>query len=255
MKRSFINKQSGSNKFWSVELKQKNLHLHFGKTGTEGRLLIKEFLTKALATRELEKLIREKSAKGYKEVSSLPAKSLSCFTPMNKKMFWALIHASLDSPSLKKQALYLQKELRQLPQKDLVEVENIFNKLDNQAYTWNLWAAAYTIHRGCSDDSFTDFRAWLITRGQFVFEQALQSSDSLSALGKKALAHSKDGEYFLYLPSTIYEEGYEGQIEKDPHLKSFKIKTTPSGKEWPEGDASALKKINPSLFRLIIGGK
>ena len=256
MMRCFINKKSGSNKFWNIEVKNKTLHIQYGRIASNGKLLIKEFNNKTSAQMAADKIIEEKLAKGYKEVSSVPEKikqSKSAFAPMNKKMFWKLIDSSLMYTGLRKQAQYIQKALKQLSKKDLVAFENIYNKLENDCYSWNIWAAAYTIHKGCSDDSFTDFRAWLITRGQFVFENAMKSSDSLAALGKKVLAKSNEGECFLYLPGKVYEELYNSPIEKDPHIKQIKIKTTPSGKEWKEGDALALKKINPDIFKLCIG--
>ncbi|MEO5978010.1 MAG: DUF4240 domain-containing protein, partial [Chryseolinea sp.] len=48
-------------------------------------------------------------------------------------------------------------------------------------------AAAYTIHSGCSDDGFADFRGWLISRGKSVYENSLSSPDNLATLGLKAL--------------------------------------------------------------------
>lgn len=45
-------------------------------------------------------------------------------------------------------------------------------------YRYDLWAAAYLIGGGCSDDSFTDFRAGLIGQGCDWYEQATTSSDS-----------------------------------------------------------------------------
>jgi len=256
MKKYFTNTKAGSKKFWSIDVKNKTLHIRYGRIGSTGKSLNKEYYNKAFAKEAADKLVQEKLAKGYKETSSIPdkpEKSKSVFAPMNKKMFWKLIDSSLTHTPLKKQAQYIKKELQQLSKKDLVAFENVYNKLENDCYSWDIWAAAYTIHRGCSDDGFTDFRGWLITRGQAVFEKAMKSSDSLAALGKKVLAKSNEGEYFIYMPATLYEALYGGRIEKDPHIKSIHMKTTPSGKEWPEGDAQTLKKINPAIFKLMIG--
>ena len=253
MKRYFTNTKAGSNKFWYAALKNKTLIISYGRIGTTGQQLKKEFTNKMLCNAEADKLIREKIRKGYREVKERPAVSqpASPFSPMNKETFWKLINSSLQKKNLERQANYLTKELSKLSKKDLASFENIYNRLDNACYTWNLWAAAYTIHLGCSDDSFTDFRAWLITRGEIIYTKALASPDSLSALSIKKLEQSKDGEYFLFLASKVYEDIYNEDIAADKNKKPFKIKTTPSGREWEEGNIKALEKINPALFKLF----
>jgi len=46
------------------------------------------------------------------------------------------------------------------------------------SYNWELWAAAYLINGGASDDGFEYFRGWLVTQGRDVFEQAQDDPDS-----------------------------------------------------------------------------
>ena len=50
------------------------------------------------------------------------------------------------------------------------------------AYTWDLWGAAYLINGGCSDDGFAYFRSWLISRGRAAYEEAVRDPDSLADL-------------------------------------------------------------------------
>src|SRR5262249_9768134 len=40
----------------------------------------------------------------------------------------------------------------------------IFHRMMDTAFAWSLWGAAYVLNGGCGDDSFTDFRASLISR-------------------------------------------------------------------------------------------
>ena len=49
-----------------------------------------------------------------------------------------------------------------------------------EAYRWDLWAAAYLIQGGCSDDGFEYFCDWLISLGKHRFEAALRNPDSLA---------------------------------------------------------------------------
>ncbi|MBR7839458.1 DUF4240 domain-containing protein [Actinospica durhamensis] len=48
------------------------------------------------------------------------------------------------------------------------------------SYTAPLWAAAYVINGGCSDDGFEYFRGWLVAQGRDVFERAMADPDSLA---------------------------------------------------------------------------
>ncbi|MFT3705610.1 MAG: DUF4240 domain-containing protein [Agriterribacter sp.] len=254
MKRYFENRKAASKKFWTVAVKNKTLTISFGRIGTLGRTVEKEWLSTMACKAAAEKLIKEKTRKGYTELKAVPvmlSKSTSRFSPINKQSFWKLIDASLVYTNIERQAHYLKKELKKLSKKDIVAFDHIFFKLENAAYSWKLWAAAYTIHGGCSDDGFADFRGWLITRGQLVYERALTKPDSLNALGRKKLEQSDNGEHVLYLASTVYEELYDNDISGDEHAKSFKAKTKPSGAEWKEGDNKVLQKINPLLFQLF----
>jgi|GEM_PF-230140 len=254
MKRYFINTKSGSNKFWYAALQNKTLIVSFGKAGTAGRQLKKEFANKVACKAAFDKLMKAKTAKGYTEINSpqeVAPKTVSSFSSMNKKEFWNLINTSLQCTGLQRQSRYLKKQLLLLQKKDLAAFENIFNRLDDAAYTWPLWAAAYTIHAGCSDDGFSDFRAWLITRGQKVYAQALARPDSLSEISPKKLAQSREGDYFLYLAGGAYEALYNEDIRYNKYAKPFKAKTKPTGRKWKEGDTGVLTKLNPRLFRLF----
>lgn len=48
------------------------------------------------------------------------------------------------------------------------------------SYRAPLWAAAYVINGGCSDDGFDYFRGWLIMQGREVFEQVLADPEALA---------------------------------------------------------------------------
>jgi Protein of unknown function (DUF4240) len=47
-------------------------------------------------------------------------------------------------------------------------------------YRYDLWAVAYLIGGGCSDDGFIDFRAGLIAQGREWYQKAAASPDSLA---------------------------------------------------------------------------
>ncbi|XIE77187.1 DUF4240 domain-containing protein [Streptomyces sp. SBR177] len=52
--------------------------------------------------------------------------------------------------------------------------------MHDAVYRWDVWAAAYLIGGGCSDDGFMDFRAGLIALGRDWYERAAACPDSLA---------------------------------------------------------------------------
>ena len=59
----------------------------------------------------------------------------------------------------------LTDHLATLTEQDILEYYECFEKMHGALYRRDLWAAAYLIGGGCSDDSFIDFRAGLILQG------------------------------------------------------------------------------------------
>ena len=71
-----------------------------------------------------------------------------------------------------------------------------------ESYHYNLWDAAHLIVQGCSDDWFEYFRAWLISMGREVYEQALQNPDSLAEPSRRPDIESVFFEEMLYVAMT-----------------------------------------------------
>ncbi|SAP94706.1 WGR domain [Klebsiella oxytoca] len=65
--KSFIYQDEKSHKFWAVEQQDNELHLSWGKVGTSGQSQIKTFADSATAAKAKQKLIGEKTRKGYAE--------------------------------------------------------------------------------------------------------------------------------------------------------------------------------------------
>jgi predicted DNA-binding WGR domain protein len=69
-RREFEFAEGNSNKFWTVWVEGTTMHVHFGKIGTNGQKQQKEFGSEAEANAAAQKLITEKTKKGYTEVKS-----------------------------------------------------------------------------------------------------------------------------------------------------------------------------------------
>lgn len=70
MKQTFIYSDEKSNKFWTIEITGNSFTVNYGKTGTDGQTQIKEFADNAACQKAAEKLIAEKTKKGYAEEQS-----------------------------------------------------------------------------------------------------------------------------------------------------------------------------------------
>ena len=74
--RRFEFSDSTSNKFWEVDVDGETLNVTFGKIGTKGQSKPKDFATPEKAKAEMEKLIKEKTGKGYVEVGGKAIKAI-----------------------------------------------------------------------------------------------------------------------------------------------------------------------------------
>src|SRR5215203_1393431 len=100
---------------------------------------------------------------------------------MNSKQFWALIDASCRETrhGCAEQAEWLVSQLTRLPAQEIEDFHARLKEAMSEAYTWDLWGAAYIINGGCSDDCFDYFRGWLIGQGAAVFYSAFRDPESL----------------------------------------------------------------------------
>jgi len=77
MKHYFEYQDSKSYKFWQVEIEANTLNVKYGKIGTAGQEKISSFDTPEKAQKEMEKLISEKTKKGYVEKTDASAKKVA----------------------------------------------------------------------------------------------------------------------------------------------------------------------------------
>ncbi|WP_035859296.1 DUF4240 domain-containing protein [Kitasatospora cheerisanensis] len=100
---------------------------------------------------------------------------------MDNDEFWQLIDAAraATTPALPVEEALVD-VLAGLPEPEIFRFEDCFMRLHGALYRWDVWAAAYLIGGGCSDDSFMDFRAGVIAEGRAWYEKVLASPDALA---------------------------------------------------------------------------
>jgi DNA ligase-1 len=67
--RRFEFSEGNSNKFWEVSVQGTEVTVRYGRIGSQGQTNMKSFPDEAAAAKQAEKLIKEKTGKGYQEVS------------------------------------------------------------------------------------------------------------------------------------------------------------------------------------------
>ncbi|MFF8407592.1 DUF4240 domain-containing protein [Streptomyces sp. NPDC015684] len=63
---------------------------------------------------------------------------------------------------------------------EILAFEYCFAQLRHAVHRWDVWAAAYLIGGGCSDDRFSDFTAGLVALGSHWYERVAASPDVLA---------------------------------------------------------------------------
>src|SRR6266700_826061 len=101
---------------------------------------------------------------------------------MNEDDFWSLLEASklIGQGDLSQQVELLQQKLEERSEREILDFDRLLDEQMSKSYTRDLWAAAYIINGGCSDDGFDYFRAWLVAQGREIFHQALNNPETLT---------------------------------------------------------------------------
>ncbi|MBZ0280607.1 MAG: DUF4240 domain-containing protein [Anaerolineae bacterium] len=151
---------------------------------------------------------------------------------MDEASFWQLIdwtRAASGDDSYQHIELLVE-ELAKLSESDILDFDTIFDRHKDRAYNRNLWAACQVIGDG-GDDSFSDFRGWLIAQGKDVYERALADPDSLA----DAVDPDTDTqpESFTYVSMKAFERR-TGNEDMPPKARTGRVTLT--GDDWEEAE-------------------
>jgi hypothetical protein len=169
------------------------------------------------------------------------------FTPsdalMDEEQFWRIIQTSKDKANgdFEQEQNELANELRKLTPDEIILFGNRFRYFRGQANTWELWGAIYIIHGGCSDDSFNDFREWVIGQGKDFYYQTIKDPETLVDVDTDQIEEI-EWEGLGYVPSTVFKE-----LTGQEMLYPFKENHNTTGNEWAE-ESDDLKNMFPKLY-------
>jgi hypothetical protein len=164
---------------------------------------------------------------------------------VDEKQFWDTIGpcGKKALTGLERQLSGVRKRLAQMTPAEIKSFDRLFNQKMKDAYTWDLWGAAYLINGGCSDDGFFYFCAWLISRGPKVFAAALQNPDSLA---KVVDADRDDHEFeeLWHVARQVYQEEAGKEL-----AGTFRWPAKPKGKRWDFDDDEEMLRRFPKLAK------
>ena len=174
--------------------------------------------------------------------------------------FWSIIDQSRqDKRSPRSQGDALQKLLKRLPANEIIDFSKYFEEVMEQSYTQIVLAAATIIYvglstsnRGPSDDSFDDFRAWLIGQGRAVFTMVTEDPDSLAEL----LDHPVSLDFFNGEPLLLADDSAFQEVVGNARVQNRVVDHLdynvrfgrPEGEPWHRGD---LPRLLPKLSAMF----
>jgi Protein of unknown function (DUF4240) len=186
---------------------------------------------------------------------------------MDRDRFWALVKASRQPywdrfsgygpAECEAHAVALTQALAELPAEEIIAFDRILDQLVwREAYSWDLWGAAYLLNGGCSDDCFVYFRYWLVGQGRLVFETAVRDPDSLAelpfvaeALTRSAGALDPECEELMYAARQAYDQATRNELPT-AHLAG--PSGGPAGNAWDFEDHQGERRL-PRLWALRYG--
>lgn len=168
---------------------------------------------------------------------------------MSEQEFWD--HISLTRrKDPEDHAEYLADRLAELPVDEILAFGKIWMDYQTQAYSRELWGAAYLINGGASDDGFQYFRDWLILQGQPIYQAALQNPDSLADVvdGMTECEVEFGPAYEAYTMVSEQEDYTEAMSKHFPELPELPKLSA----RWDFDDEKLLRQNYPRLAEIYL---
>jgi hypothetical protein len=168
--------------------------------------------------------------------------------------FWAVIErATAERPAAPGDvAKRAAAELAGWEPAEIVTWQQHLDKVMAASGTEDLWAAAYLINGGCSDEGFDNFRGWLIAHGREAVSRAVHEPDSLAEMPVvKAAADTGavfEAEPVLSIAADAYAQATGAELPP-----SAAPPTRPDPAElWDFDDEEEMQRRLPRLAALFL---
>ncbi|MFD8597808.1 DUF4240 domain-containing protein [Kitasatospora sp. NPDC059646] len=156
---------------------------------------------------------------------------------MDNDEFWQLIDTAraAATPGLPVEQALVD-VLAGLPEQEIFRFEDRFVRLHDALYRWDVWAAAYLIGGGCSDDSFMDFRAGVISEGRTWYEKVLAEPDAIAEHPAAAGEDPFDAEGVFFNEAVNYAAAHAFERrtgDRSAFYPAYDLHRTEQGLERP----------------------
>ncbi|PCJ53551.1 MAG: hypothetical protein COA79_22800 [Planctomycetota bacterium] len=160
---------------------------------------------------------------------------------MTEEQFWELIEKCKDS---EEPEVGVKELLMKLQPEEIESYQTNFDEKFDKAYIWDLWAVAYIVGEGCSDDGFTDFRYGLISKGKEIYQTGVTSPDSLADFELGDI----ENESFGYVAQEVYEEKTSQELPRGESQHP----ADPIGDDWDFDDEDECLKRMPKISKKLL---
>jgi hypothetical protein len=168
---------------------------------------------------------------------------------MDQQQFWDVIAKAcrFDPHGADEWGDELEAALARFEPEEIIKWNHLFDHLAAQAYTVDLWGAAYLINGGASDDGFYYFRCWLIGMGREVYEAAIANPDSLAdVVDPKSIAETD-----IYAAAHQAWMAVTGKSDTD-FYPARKEHAELQGEDWDFDDDAEVRRRLPRLAAIYL---
>jgi hypothetical protein len=168
--------------------------------------------------------------------------------------FWAVIgRATADRPSSPGEvAKRAAADLATHDPEEIVAWARHLDKVMVASCTQDLWAAAYLIHGGCSEEGFDNFRGWLIAHGREAVARSVQSPDSLADVPVVRAAVETGAVFEAEEVLTIAAEAYRQATGSELPAGERPVTRPDAAELWDFDNEEEMRRRLPRLSALFL---
>ncbi|WP_127504839.1 DUF4240 domain-containing protein [Actinoplanes solisilvae] len=168
--------------------------------------------------------------------------------------FWAVIsRATADRPA--SPADVAKRAVADLATRDPEEIVAWGRHLDKvmvASGTQDLWAAAYLINGGCSDEGFDSFRGWLIAHGRDAVARSVKSPDALADVAVVQAAADTGTVFEAEEVLSIAAEAYTQATGEELPAADRPVTRPDSADLWDFDNEEEMQRRLPKLSALFL---
>jgi hypothetical protein len=168
--------------------------------------------------------------------------------------FWAVIgRATADRPASPAEvAKRAAADLATREPEEIVAWARHLDKVMVASGTEDLWAAAYLIHGGCTEEGFDNFRGWLIAHGREAVARSVKSPDSLAEMPAVRAAAENGAVFEAEEVLSIAAEAYRQATGSEMPVGETPVTRPAAADLWDFDNEEEMQKRLPRLSALFL---